>query len=426
MASLGEIQTTSTLDSQSLAYSHGSRSPASTAARDNSTSHPLDRPGVIIDVPTGDELVEQEMKFKFPPVWTRMPNTAFGVGMGLAGQAILWKVAGKALETGFDAIANKIFWICSFLISLVIFCAYAYKTWFYFPLVMDEINNGTRVHFFNMPHLILVMLSLGVPDDFMAENFPAVAAKRIIWVLGFSAQIMITYNIYESWLFSEHSNISCARPQFLLSTVGWFLLANLGASVELEQNWGLPLPSFCFGVGIMFYLMVVNAIFNGIHVSPKAKGSPALFLIIAPPSVGVVAYDNIVESLTEPSVMSEVLFGWSLGILLLLFKLGPKIFQHPPTFGAYWAYVFPSSALATASLHLAWLTNSRSFHAMSVILIVCSTSATFLVFCREFVHSIAVMRGKAEWGDPLLSKDKLQAASERFVYSEVVETVETA
>jgi tellurite resistance protein TehA-like permease len=364
---------------------------------------------------------------EYPSVWTRLPNTSFGISMGLIGQAIMWKVASSAsfISQNVNAeIVSASFWFAGLLVASFLSAAYSFKIFRYFPLVKDEWKDPSRVHFFNMPHLIMIMLTISVPD-----TSPNIAgdglAVRVLWGIGFVIQVLFTQLIYESWLFSDTHNISFAQPQFLLSTVGWFFLATLGSMAKIEQKWGLAIPSFCFGLGFIFYIMVIIAVFNGTHMTPKARGSPALFLLIAPPSVGVVAWDLIEAEPGKFSLFSQALLGWCLGIFLLLFKIGPQITKRPPSLGSYWAYVFPMSALATATIRYAWIVKTRSAEVMSLIFVALAIFALFVVFCRMCIHALEVLLGTAEWDDPLLSRERLQAV--RAVnFPEVLSSQETA
>ena len=167
--------------------------------------------------------------------------------------------------------------------------------------------------------------------------------------------------------------------------------------------------------------MVSINIMNSIHNSPGAKGSPSLFLLIAPPSVGVVAADVLLRDPVGSSDfngMATILLGWCLGIFLLLIKLGPKIMMEPPALGAYWAYVFPVSALATACVHMATVDDTVANEVLALILVVLALFAVIVVFARFAFHWIQVLRGMAEWKDPLLHKE-VMAAFNRMGYAEL-------
>ena len=357
-----------------------------------------------------------------PPVWKRIPNTSFGVGMGLAGQAILWRSVQKSKLFGasFDGVArsfNILFWATSLLFSALALVLYVRKAIFHYSLIKDEIRDGSRVHFCNMPHLILAMLAIGVPT-FVEESISG-TGRVVCYAVSLAAQLYSTSFIYQTWLFSDDSNITCSRPQFLLSLVGWFVLSALGSELRIDELWSLDLPTFCLGIGLLLYFMVTISIFNSLHTIQMAKGSPALFLLMAPPSIGVVAWDNIQRHMMmalnnnsdsdgSPMLLamgSQMLLGWCMGLLLLLFRIGPMIMQRPPVLGAYWAYVFPLAALATAMVRYATLNNKMPALVLAVVFVMLAVLGVGIVCCRTLVHVSLVVRGKAEWDDPLLEED---------------------
>jgi tellurite resistance protein TehA-like permease len=206
-------------------------------------------------------------------------------------------------------------------------------------------------------------------------------------------------------MFSNSATLNrVAKVQFLLSIVGWFLLALLGQKAEIEQDWGLALPSFCFGAGAMFYIIVVIVLFNG---SRFERGNPALFLLCAPPSVAVTVLDNFEGDPTEFSQAAEFVLGWCLVVVLLLIRMGPTICMRPPILGVYWTYVFPLSGLASAMIQYATKQKSTASEVMATVFLAVAALVQLIVFCRSCMHSYAVLRGREEWSDPLIVQNKV-------------------
>jgi len=125
---------------------------------------------------------------RYPPFSRRLPNTSFGISMGLVGHAIMWKFASDV-----DFIANSIdtkvlsfsFWVVGFVVGLCFFCMYAHKICFHSLWVMDEYRDANnRMHFLNMPHLIMLMLAISLPDEMILLGQPN---RPNVWsgLLGF-------------------------------------------------------------------------------------------------------------------------------------------------------------------------------------------------------------------------------------------------
>jgi len=342
------------------------------------------------------------------PVYKRMPNTAFGISMGLVGNSIAWKAASNAdiFQGRFvhGEMVNLFFWISSIVSFVVIGTCYLWKCGFRRYLVKQEWQSPIRAHFMNTPHLMLLMLAIGWPDQFFGMP---VMVWRIMWTIGFIMQLSITQLMYERWFFANDAGqrLAHANPQFLLSTVGWFLLSVLGCNIGIAEDWGIGLPSFCLGVGSVLYLMVIVNVFNDTNCKTcgVSRGSPALFLLIAPPSVGVIAIDLLDKEPQSFAILSEVLLGWCIVVCLLLCRLGLTILKRPPVLGVYWAYIFPTSALATALIQYASVIDTTTTRVVAIISILLAFVFFIIVFFRMLYECYNVITIKERvWGDPLL------------------------
>ena len=63
-----------------------------------------------------------------------------------------------------------------------------------------------------------------------------------------------------------------------------------------------------------------------------------MFLLIAPPSVGVTALDLMNGDTSDFSLAAEMLLGWVFVLLQLLIRIGPTLVREPAVLGEYWAY----------------------------------------------------------------------------------------
>lgn len=336
-------------------------------------------------------------------VLPRIPNTAFGIAMGLAGNAIMWKAVGAAqvfnAEDMDTQVVNEILWLAALAVASIVALCYCYKAIFRWELVRQEWKCAVRVHFMNAPHLLAIMLAMGAPPRIEVTQ----RTMQIVFGVGLACQTFITQFIYDHWLFNPQSNISTAKPPFLLSTVGWFLLANLGLAAKIPETWGLALPQFCLGIGAMFYLMVTIAILNGLHHNRRQmRGSPSLTLLLAPPSVGIIALDMLDDDPTSFSTASSLVLGWILVLFLLFAKIGPRIAQDPGVLGEYWAYVFPLAAVATAWIRYAAVVQTTAATVVAVLFWSIAMVALLAVLVRMFLHTYRCIRHQAQWGDPVL------------------------
>ena len=100
------------------------------------------------------------------PVIMRVPNTGFGVSLGLAGNSILWKhMAATHFTRDAGTAANWIYWI-SGVIALALMCTvYLVKLVCYRELVLLEWYHPMRCYFFVAIVVALLMCILGIPSS---------------------------------------------------------------------------------------------------------------------------------------------------------------------------------------------------------------------------------------------------------------------
>lgn len=282
------------------------------------------------------------------PLAKRIPNTAFGISMGLGGNALIWTNlrATELIAQQPGIILQGIFWLLSLVTGLGVSACFLVKCRSQLgrDIIREEWRHPARVHFFHGPHLITIMLTLSAP-------FPVSrVALQALWTITAISQTAIALSIYERWMFDPKSELSCGKPQFFLSTVGWFFLVVFGVAADIGPSWGIDFPAFCLGAGSVFYLIVVISNVSTLHKSPEGKAQPALFLFLAPPSVGMV---GVALYTGEFELMTRAVFGYCIIMLLLLARIGVTILQDPIVLGVYWAYIFPLAALASASAYYA-------------------------------------------------------------------------
>mmetsp|Transcript_5999 Transcript_5999/g.12658 ORF Transcript_5999/g.12658 Transcript_5999/m.12658 type:complete len:380 (-) Transcript_5999:491-1630(-) len=139
---------------------------------------------------TGDTV---SRSYRLPSVLLRMPNTAFGMPMGLAAHAIMWRSLGRAdrLDSlgGRDGVLSvgRLCWYSACVTGGTAAALYGYKIVTSFSLVRAEYLNEVRCHFFNAPNLIFIMLLLGVPDDVEVSDggeFFSLVVHKVYWFMS--------------------------------------------------------------------------------------------------------------------------------------------------------------------------------------------------------------------------------------------------
>ena len=233
---------------------------------------------------------------KMDRVLALVPNTVCGIGVGLAGNASMWKTARtmKGMDYDLARALNYMFWVMAATIITILVCLLVCKAAICPGLVLAEWRHPVRAHFWNMPHIVLILLGIAMPPAFVTHH-----AQRVIWVFGATMQTGCSVMIYGRWLFDRDGSLGHdhAVPPFLLSTVGWILLTLLAQSSQIDAAWGIDMGALTFGMGIFMYAVVVFTLFQSMGEPAKRgqKGSPALFLMLAPSSLSALClrgFDN--------------------------------------------------------------------------------------------------------------------------------------
>jgi tellurite resistance protein len=108
---------------------------------------------------------------------------------------------------------------------------------------------------------------------------------------------------------------------------------------------------FFFSIGILFWLILLVIVFNRVlfHQPIEAHLMPTLFILIAPPAVGFIAYLQLAGELDS---FARILYFFGLFLTLLLFTQVGR-FIKLKFFLSWWAYSFPLAAISIATFVMA-------------------------------------------------------------------------
>ena len=123
-------------------------------------------------------------------------------------------------------------------------------------MVKMEWNHNFRAYFFYMPHLTMMFMILGIPDDFDDTT----RTKKIFFLVTFPFQLFLSIERYRRWMYLKDRSMKDANTTFLLSLVGWLLLCIICQQAKVREDWGIDLPQFFFGIGVFYYCLVITSI----------------------------------------------------------------------------------------------------------------------------------------------------------------------
>ncbi|KAK8456829.1 hypothetical protein SEVIR_3G080000v4 [Setaria viridis] len=357
---------------------------AITASR--STSLPkVDRFFAALEGPELDKLKSSEELVlpsdKTWPFLLRFPVSAFGICLGVSSQAILWKTIATSAPTMFLHVGTKVNLVL-WCISVALMCAtaavYALKIAFFFEAVRREYYHPIRVNFFFAPWIACLFLAIGVPPS-VATELP-----RWLWYALMAPVLILELKIYGQWMSGGQRRLSkVANPSNHLSVVGNFVGALLGASMGLKEG-----PIFFFSVGLAHYSVLFVTLYQRLPTNetlPKEL-HPVFFLFVAAPSVACMAWAKITGEFGYGSRVAYFI------AMFLYASLAVRInFFRGFRFSlAWWAYTFPMTGAAIASIRYSTEVDNTFTKALCVALSAIAMLTVTALFATTLVQAFVL------------------------------------
>jgi tellurite resistance protein len=262
------------------------------------------------------------------------PISFFATVMGTAGLAIAWQKAHAVLGAP-PLIGQALSW-CALALFALLVLIYAAKWAGHPAAVRAELAHPVKLNFFPATSISLLLLSVA----FLAD-LPALA--RAFWLGGAALHLAFTLYVMNSWIHHTHYQITHANPAWFIPVVGNVIVPVAGVNfAPAELSW------FFFSIGIVFWLALFTIVLYRLffHEPLPARLTPTLFILIAPPAVGFIAYLKLAGEL---DAFARILYYMALFLTLLLASNAARFFRLP-FFLSAWAYSFPLAAITIATL----------------------------------------------------------------------------
>jgi len=263
----------------------------------------------------------------FPVAW-------FAMIMGLGGLTLAWQRTEDILGLGLRI--SPALQVITTLLFLMIAGFYAVKALKYRQAVMVEWQHPVKMSFVPTLSIALILLSI--------VWLPASAPySKLLWSLGTVLHLGLTLYVMTQWIHQDKFQIAHLNPAWFIPVVGNILVPVVGVHhAPAEISW------FFFSIGLIFWPVLMAIIFYRVifHGSLPQRLMPTLFILIAPPAVGCIAWVKLNGGV---DAFAHVLFNGGLFFtLLLIFQF--RHFARLKFFLSWWAYSFPLAAITLASL----------------------------------------------------------------------------
>ncbi|MCF7985192.1 MAG: SLAC1 anion channel family protein [Thiohalocapsa sp.] len=302
-----------------------------------------------------------------------LPISFFAVVMGLAGLTIAWEKAQHIF--GVDLHINL--WLAGITAGVFVTLAaiYAFKLVLHGSAVLGELRHPVKLNFFPTISISLLLLSIAfLPID--------AAISRPLWMAGAALHLAFTLYVVNVWIHHEHFEVHHMNPAWFIPAVGNVLVPVAGVPLGFtDVSW------FFFSVGMLFWGVLLTIIFYRIlfHNPIDERLMPTLFILIAPPAVGFIAYTRLTGEL---DTLARVLYFSGLFLTLLLFTQAPR-FAKLKFFLSWWAYSFPLAAISIASMLMFELSGIPAYRWLGAGLLLVLTAIVSMLLVRT---TIAVAR----------------------------------
>jgi len=276
-----------------------------------------------------NDSIQQVSKLKFFPIMM------YAIVMGLGGLTITYQKAHEWL--GFPGFLGNGLAIITTFAFIIITLVYILKFIKYKQSVINEFNHPIRINFFAAISISILMLAI----IFHPINHTVAST---LFLNGTIIHLFLTLYTISFWI-NKNQVLDHSNPAWFIPIVGNVLIPVAGAGFA-----PVHILNFFFSIGIFFWIVLFALILNRIifHHQLAVKFMPTLFILIAPPAVGFIAYFKLYHTIDTFAMM---LFNLALFFTLLVAFMY-KNFLNIKFFISWWAFVFPLAAMAIASMLL--------------------------------------------------------------------------
>ena len=303
------------------------------------------------------------------------PVALFSIVMGMAGLTIAWLKAhhmgGVALEVGLG-----LRWLSTAL-YLFLVAFYIGKMLRHPEAVKADYSHPVRLNFFPAISIGLLLLSIC-----WAQDAPVMA--QWTWGIGAAMHLLFTLFAMNSWIHHTHYDIKHANPAWFIPVVGNIIVPIAGVRfAPADISW------FFFSIGLVFWLVLMTIVLYRLffHEPLPIRLTPTLFILIAPPAVGFLAY---VALSGQVDAFARVLYFTALFLTLLLASNAARFFRLP-FFLSAWAYSFPLAAMTIATFEMSARSGLAFYSGLSWLMLTVLSAVVALLAYKTLV---AASRGQ--------------------------------
>ena len=283
-----------------------------------------------------------------------MPVALFATVMGMGGLTLAWKKASEVL--GINHLVWQVLLVITAVLLATLAVSYLLKMRRHAQHVIAEFNHPIKISFFPAFSIGLMLIAVA-----LAEIITPLAMA--VWWMGASAQLILTLYLMNQWIHHARWQVQHTTPAWFIPIVGNIIAPIGGVTLGFtEVSW------FFFAIGILYWIVLKVLVFNRIlfHEPLPEKLLPTLFIMIAPPAVGFIAYLKLNQGVVDN--FAHILYYAAMFLVLLLVSQLPR-FARIPFFVSWWAYSFPIAAFTIGTIIMFEQSQTLFFQTLSYLML---------------------------------------------------------
>lgn len=299
------------------------------------------------------------------------PVMMFAIVMGLSGLSLVLIKAHNILNL--SAVFGNVLSFISVLVFIIILSTYILKIFVYTKQVKAELAHPIRINFFAGISISFILISMIIRNLNESLSFT-------LFIIGAILHLFFTFYTLRFWIL-QNVEILHSNPAWFIPIVG-NLVVPLGG-IGFVDN---AILLFYFSIGIFFWMIMMSIILNRIifHHQFAQKFMPTLFILIAPPSVGLLSYFKLTHSL---DMFAQILFNLGLFFAFLLIFMYQS-FLNLKFFISWWAFTFPLATIALASMLMFEQTSSAIYAYFAYFFILFLSLVVIIVAYNTLKHIV--------------------------------------
>jgi tellurite resistance protein len=196
--------------------------------------------------------------------------------------------------------------------------------------------------------------------------------SQALWVLGTIGHFFFSVTVISIWIGHPSLEINHISPAWFIPVVGNILVPVAGVTyAPAEISW------FFFSIGLIFWIALFTILLYRLifHNPLPERLLPTLFIMIAPPAVGFLAYIKLTGAVDS---MARILYYFALFIFILMIPQ-LRMLSRIKYYLSWWAYTFPLAALTIATILMYHHVNFVFFQYLALSLLILLSGIVILL-----------------------------------------------